>query len=54
MSAERTLRELLADFSEAELDCVCTSLKVTVKTPRGGTLKTDYSARRNAIAGGGR
>lgn len=44
----KTLRQLIAEFSEREMDCVVTSLKVAVKTPSGGTLKTDYSARREA------
>lgn len=44
----KTLRQLFAEFSDREMDCVVTSFKVTVKTASGGTLKTDYSARREA------
>ena len=44
----KTLRQLLGEFSEREMDCIVTSLKVTIKTPSGGSLKTDYSARREA------
>lgn len=45
----KTLRQLIeSEFTDDALDCECTSLKVTLKTPRGGSLKTDYSARRAA------
>lgn len=44
--AQKTLRQLIAELSDYELDSACTSLKFTVKTPRGGSLKHDYSARR--------
>lgn len=45
----KTLRQLIeSEFSDRELDCEVTSLKVTLKTPGGGSLKTDYSARREA------
>ena len=46
---DKTLRQLLTDFSDYELDCVCTNLKTTLKTPRGSSLKHDFSARRNAM-----
>ena len=53
----KTLRQIIAlEFSDAALDCQCTSLKVSLKTPSGGTFKTDYSERRAkslALAKGG-
>ena len=43
----KTLRQVIAGFSDYELDSVCVSLKTSVKTPAGGKLTTAYSERAN-------